>query len=52
MTESEWEKRNCQFIEALKEISPKLADEHIEILQGLIEVLRNNIDARQTNDII
>ena len=52
MTESQWDERNRQFVEALKEISPKLADEHLQILQGLIEVLRNNIDAKQTNDII
>lgn len=52
MTESQWEERNRQFVEALKEISPSLAEEHIEILQGLIKVLRLNIDAKQTSDII
>ena len=52
MTESQWEERNRQFVEALKEISPSLADEHLEILQGLIKVLRLNIDAKQNSDII
>ena len=52
MTESEWDERNRQFVEALSEISTKLADEHIEILQGLIKLLRLNIDAKQNSDII
>ena len=52
MNESEWDERNRQFVEALKEISPTLADEHLEILQGLIKVLRLDIDAHKNSDII
>ena len=52
MNESEWEERNRLFVEALKEISPTLANEHLEILQGLIKVLRLNIDAHKNSDII
>jgi hypothetical protein len=52
MTESEWDERNRQFVEALSEISTKLADEHLEILQGLIKVLRLDIDAHKNSDII
>ena len=52
MNESEWEERNRQFVEALSEISPKLANEHIEILRGLMKVLRLDIDAHKNSDII